>query len=238
MSTTTKPVSRLLNAYEKQLRLQRRSRVVVPFQNQVYLALGAQLKRGLDMAGAATALLALSPLFALTALLIKSEDGGPVYFAQDRVGQDGQIFRFYKFRSMVLNAEALKDSLADLNESQDGVIFKSRRDPRITRIGRVIRRYSIDELPQLWNVLKGDMSLVGPRPPVPREVADYTPEDRKRLDVRPGLTCIWQVSGRSEIPFRQQVQMDQAYILNRSLKLDFLLLLKTVKAVLGGRGAY
>lgn len=238
MSLIHKPVSSLLHDYEKQLQRQRLSRVVLPLQNRVSLSLGSQLKRGLDIAGSLMALMALSPLFAATALLIKLEDGGPVFFAQDRVGQYGQTFRFYKFRSMVLNAEALKDSLADLNESQDGVIFKSRRDPRITRVGRFIRRYSIDELPQLWNVLKGDMSLVGPRPPVPREVADYTPEDRKRLDVRPGLTCIWQVSGRSEIPFRQQVQMDQAYILKRSLKLDFLLLLKTVKAVLGGRGAY
>lgn len=238
MSLIHKPVSSLLFDYEKQLKRQRLSRVVLPLQNRVSLSLSAQLKRGLDITGSLLALMALSPLFAATALLIKVEDGGPVFFAQDRVGQYGQTFRFYKFRSMVLNAEALKDSLADLNESQDGVIFKSRRDPRITRVGRFIRRYSIDELPQLWNVLKGDMSLVGPRPPVPREVADYTPEDRKRLDVRPGLTCIWQVSGRSEIPFRQQVQMDQAYILKRSLKLDFLLLLKTVKAVLGGRGAY
>ncbi len=224
--------------YQKRLNWQRRSRLWLPLQTRFYLGLGAGLKRSFDILGSAAALLALSPLLAATALAIKWEDRGPIFFAQDRVGQYGETFRFYKFRSMVLNAEALKDSLAHLNESGDGVIFKARHDPRITKVGRFIRRFSIDELPQLWNVLKGDMSLVGPRPPVPREVADYTPEDRKRLHVRPGLTCIWQVSGRSEIPFRMQVQMDQEYILKRSLKLDLALLFKTVKAVLSGRGAY
>ncbi|PIQ24148.1 glycosyl transferase [bacterium (Candidatus Blackallbacteria) CG17_big_fil_post_rev_8_21_14_2_50_48_46] len=196
------------------------------------------LKRAIDVLGALAALLMLSPLLIFTALAIWLEDRGPVLFSQERVGQFGRVFQFYKFRSMVRNAEALKDSLTHLNESSDGVIFKARRDPRITRVGRIIRRLSIDELPQLWNVLRGDMSLVGPRPPVPREVQDYRPEDRKRLDIRPGLTCIWQVSGRSEIPFHRQVQMDQDYILRQNLKLDFILLLKTVRAVFSGRGAY
>lgn len=227
-----------LKQLEKNFQQQRWQRRVLPAQARTMHLLGAAFKRSLDVCGAAVALVMLSPLLLLTALAIWLEDRGPVLFAQERVGQYGRVFRFYKFRSMLRNAEALKDSLAHLNESSDGVIFKSRRDPRITRVGRVIRRTSIDELPQLWNVLRGDMSLVGPRPPVPREVADYSPEARKRLDIRPGLTCIWQVSGRSEIPFQRQVQMDQDYILRHSLTLDLTLLLKTVKAVFSGRGAY
>ncbi|MGV3526662.1 MAG: sugar transferase [Candidatus Sericytochromatia bacterium] len=232
------PTERHLQATERHLRSQRLQRRWRPTLWALRQRLSRQFKRALDVLGALTALVLLAPLMLCTALAIWLEDRGPVFFAQERVGEQGRVFRFYKFRSMVRHAEALKDQLAHLNESGDGVIFKSRRDPRITRVGRVIRRFSIDELPQIWNVLRGDMSLVGPRPPVPREVADYTPEDRKRLDVRPGLTCIWQVSGRSEIPFRQQVQMDQDYMLRRSLRLDLLLLCKTVKAVMGGRGAY
>jgi lipopolysaccharide/colanic/teichoic acid biosynthesis glycosyltransferase len=125
-----------------------------------------------------------------------------------------------------------------MNESKDGVIFKMKRDPRITRVGRVIRKFSIDELPQLFNVLIGDMSLVGPRPPLPKEVAQYTLEERKRLHVIPGITCIWQVSGRSDIPFRQQVELDKEYIKSRSLWKDFVILLRTIPAVLTGKGAY
>ncbi len=226
-----------LFAYETELNRARRQRARAPWHKFSQTALSG-LKRLIDIFGASLGLLVLSPLFVLTASLIWLEDRGPILFVQDRVGRNGQLFRFYKFRSMVINAEALKDKLSHLNESSDGVIFKSRRDPRITRVGRVIRRLSIDELPQLWHVLSGEMSLVGPRPPVPREVADYTPEDRKRLHAKPGLTCIWQVSGRSEIPFRQQVVMDQDYIRKQSLSMDLMLLFKTVRAVLGGRGAY
>lgn len=196
------------------------------------------IKRGVDIFGSASGLLLLSPLFALTALAIVIENPGPVFFSQSRVGKDGQHFQFYKFRSMVTHAEALKDQIMNMNESSDGVIFKAKNDPRITRVGRFIRRFSIDELPQLWNVLKGDMSLVGPRPPVPREVALYEPEDFKRLHVTPGITCIWQVSGRSEIPFKQQVQLDQKYIARQSLKEDLSLLFQTISAVFYGRGAY
>jgi len=196
------------------------------------------IKRSLDILGSLGLLLLLAPLLLGVALAIWLEDRGPVLFSQQRVGKGGQPFAFYKFRSMVPHAEALKAELQHLNESGGGVIFKSRQDPRITRVGRWIRRFSIDELPQLYHVLKGEMSLVGPRPPVPAEVALYTPAQRKRLDVTPGLTCIWQVSGRSEIPFQQQVQLDQTYIQRQSLRLDLLLLLRTVKAVLGGRGAY
>jgi len=139
---------------------------------------------------------------------------------------------------MVIGADKMKDDLLEQNESDGGVIFKMKRDPRITRSGRIIRRFSIDELPQLINVIKGDMSLVGPRPPVPREVAEYTLEDRKRLHIKPGITCIWQVSGRSDIPFDKQVELDKQYIRSQSIFTDIIILLKTIPAVLGGKGAY
>jgi lipopolysaccharide/colanic/teichoic acid biosynthesis glycosyltransferase len=148
----------------------------------------------------------------------------------------------YHFRctnsARCIDAEARKAALAKNNEMDGGVIFKMKHDPRITRVGRYIRRASIDELPQLWNVLKGDMSLVGPRPPVPSEVSQYTLSDRRRLEAKPGITCVWQVSGRSDIPFEQQVELDFAYIESQSLWMDIKLLLKTIPAVLLGRGAY
>lgn len=196
------------------------------------------LKRLIDIVGAAVLLVVLSPLFLVVAVLIKLTDGGPVLFWQTRVGQWGREFPFPKFRSMVVNAEELKDKLLAHNEHQDARIFKMKNDPRITWIGRIIRKFSIDELPQLWCVLKGDMSLVGPRPPVPREVAEYTLADRRRLDAKPGLTCIWQVSGRSDIPFDKQVELDVQYIESQSFWLDVKLLLKTIPAVLLGKGAY
>jgi lipopolysaccharide/colanic/teichoic acid biosynthesis glycosyltransferase len=196
------------------------------------------LKRALDIVVSLAMLIALSPLFAMVAICIKLTDGGPVLFWQARVGQWGREFPFPKFRSMVAHAEKLKDALLAQNQHGAGVTFKMKRDPRVTWIGRLIRKLSIDELPQLWCVLKGDMSLVGPRPPVPREVALYTLADRRRLDVTPGLTCIWQVSGRGDIPFPQQVQLDVQYIESQSLWFDVKLLLKTVPAVLLGKGAY
>jgi lipopolysaccharide/colanic/teichoic acid biosynthesis glycosyltransferase len=196
------------------------------------------LKRAMDILLAVAAIIVLSPVFAVLALLIKLTDHGPVLFWQTRVGQYGREFPFPKFRSMVVNAEKLKEALLAQSDHKDGRTFKMKKDPRITWIGRIIRRGSIDELPQLWCVLKGDMSLVGPRPPVPKEVAQYTLADRRRLDVIPGLTCIWQVSGRADIPFPQQVQLDVQYIESRSLWLDVKLLLKTVPAVLTGKGAY
>ena len=195
-------------------------------------------KRLLDILGATVGLLLLSPLFLAVGLAIVVEDGWPVLFAQTRVGQYGRIFKFYKFRSMVRNAEKLKDTLVQQNESGDGVIFKMKRDPRITRVGRFIRRFSIDEMPQFVNVLLGDLALVGPRPPVPREVAEYTLEERKRLHAKPGLTCLWQIQGRSEIPFKEQVRLDLQYIHSQSLWKDIVIMLKTVPAVLFGRGAY
>lgn len=195
------------------------------------------LKRVLDIIGSLAGLALLSPVFAATALLIKIEDRGPAFFRQTRVGRYGTSFEMYKFRSMVTDADKHKDRLLAQNES-DGVTFKMRRDPRITRVGRVIRKLSIDELPQLWNVLKGDMSLVGPRPPVQREVDQYDLDDRVRLDVKPGVTCLWQIGGRSELSFRQQVELDRRYIESQSFWLDIKILLKTVPAVLSGRGAY
>lgn len=196
------------------------------------------LKRAIDMAVATLMFVAFSWLFALVIIAIKLTDRGPALFWQTRVGQYGREFEFPKFRSMVGNAEALKDRLLDQSDHGESITFKMKRDPRITWIGRIIRKLSIDELPQLWSVLKGDMTLVGPRPPVPREVNQYTLGQRRRLDAKPGLTCIWQVSGRSDIPFDQQVQLDVQYIQSQSLWLDFKLLVATVPAVLLGKGAY
>lgn len=196
------------------------------------------MKRLLDLVVSTMALLALLPVFIVTALSIVIENPGPIFFVQIRVGRNGKHFRFYKFRSMVVNADQIKDELAAQNESKDGVIFKMKNDPRITRTGRIIRKFSIDELPQLINVLKGDMSLVGPRPPVPKEVAQYTLEQRKRLHAIPGITGLWQVSGRSDIPFTDQVRLDLQYIQSAGVFNDLRLLLRTVPAVLSGRGAY
>ena len=195
------------------------------------------LKRLIDIAGSAFGLIALSPVFGITALLIKLEDGGPIFFSQQRVGKWGKRFQMYKFRSMIVNADRVKSELMDQNEA-GGVIFKMKRDPRITRVGRVIRKLSIDELPQLYNVLKGDMSLVGPRPSLPKEVAEYTLSDRRRLEAIPGLTCLWQVSGRSNINFEGQVRLDVQYLESQTFWGDIVLLLKTIPAVLMGRGAY
>ena len=196
------------------------------------------VKRVFDMLGSAAGLLALSPLFLAVAAAVKLSSPGPAIFRQTRVGRYGRHFTFYKFRTMRLGAEAQKGPLEPLNESADGVIFKMRNDPRITRVGRFLRRTSLDELPQLWNVFVGDMSLVGPRPPLPDEVAKYTLEDRKRLDVIPGITGIWQISGRSEIPFKEQVRLDNEYILASGLRQDLAILLRTIPAIIGGKGAY
>lgn len=196
------------------------------------------LKKLLDVILSLTLLILLSPVFLVTALIIYLSDPGPVFYTAHRVGLDGAIFGFIKFRSMYVNADKMKDELLEQNESSGGVIFKMKKDPRVTRIGRIIRRFSIDELPQLINVLKGDMSLVGPRPPLPREVAEYTLEDRKRLHVKPGITCLWQIKGRSDIPFDQQVQLDMQYIGSQSIWNDVMILLKTIPAVIGGKGAY
>jgi exopolysaccharide biosynthesis polyprenyl glycosylphosphotransferase len=194
------------------------------------------LKRAIDIGVSATALTLLSPLLITVAALIKFTSRGPLLFRQSRVGQHGRQFNMLKFRSMVVNAEDLKARLLALNE-QEGPIFKMKSDPRITRVGRFIRKYSIDELPQLLNVLRGEMSLVGPRPPIPAEVAKYEAWQRRRLSVRPGLTCVWQVSGRNEISFEEWMYLDMQYIDHWSLQGDLQLLAKTVPVVLTGRGA-
>ncbi len=196
------------------------------------------VKRFIDITGSVVLLVLLMPLLAVTAVLIKLTDFGPVLFWQKRAGRWGREFMMPKFRSMVPNAEDLLPALRGRNDHGCGVLFKMKDDPRITWIGRILRKFSIDEMPQLWSVLKGDMSLVGPRPPVPWEVARYSLSHRRRLDVLPGLTCIWQVSGRSLIPFPKQVEMDVEYIQKRSLWLDIKLLLATIPAVLFQKGAY
>lgn len=201
------------------------------------LGLAHTLKRLFDIVVSFCALLALAPLFAATAVAIRLESKGAIFFGQGRVGFRGRSFKMWKFRSMVPNADQLKDQLLAQNQMQGGITFKMKNDPRVTRVGRFIRRYSIDELPQFWNVFRGDMSVVGPRPPVPREVALYSPEDRQRLLAQPGLTCFWQVGGRSDIDFAGQVRLDVAYIQSSSVWVDFKLLFLTIPAVLLGKGA-
>ena len=194
-------------------------------------------KRALDITVAAALLVLAAPLMLLIALAIKLDSPGPVIFRQRRVGKDGRPFTFYKFRGMVADAEARLHEVAHLNEV-DGPIFKSRRDPRVTRVGRVLRRTSLDELPQLWNVLRGDMSLVGPRPPLPTEVTRYEPWQRDRLLVPGGITGLWQVSGRNLLGFEDMVRLDLEYITRWSLWLDLRILLRTILVVLTARGAY
>jgi exopolysaccharide biosynthesis polyprenyl glycosylphosphotransferase len=195
------------------------------------------VKRWMDLLGAGLLLLLLAPVFFGIALIIKFTSRGPVLFVQRRVGKHGRLFDLYKFRSMKPGAERELEMLKAQNE-MTGPVFKMKNDPRVTRIGRILRRYSIDELPQLWNVLKGDMSLVGPRPPVPGEVSLYNRKDRRRLSMRPGITCSWQVKGRNDIPdFETWVEMDLEYIDNWSLGRDFVLLAQTIPAVFSGSGA-
>ena len=196
-------------------------------------------KRGIDIVGSVIAIVLLTPLVLVVAILIKIEDRGPVFFKQLRHGLHGKTFHCWKIRSMVVNADALKRKLQSENKhGEDGITFKMKRDPRITRVGRWIRKLSIDELPQFWSVLKGDMTLVGPRPPVQSEVANYDAFQLRRLTAKPGLTCLWQIGGRSDIPFEGQVRLDLKYIHSQSLWEDIKILLKTVPAVVFGRGAY
>lgn len=196
------------------------------------------LKRAVDILGAGVGLVVFSPVMAAIAACIKLTDNGPIFYIAPRVGKWGREFPFPKFRSMVVDAERLKAKLAAQNDHGESVTFKMKRDPRVTWIGRIIRKTSLDELPQLWCVLIGEMSLVGPRPPIPAEVERYSLAERRRLDVTPGLTCIWQVRGRGDIPFDQQVLLDVEYIESQSLWLDLKLIAQTVPAVLLGKGAY
>jgi lipopolysaccharide/colanic/teichoic acid biosynthesis glycosyltransferase len=195
-------------------------------------------KRTFDVAFGVALLVLSSPVLFFIALAIKLTDGGPVLYWQERVGLWGQVFAFPKFRSMMVGADDIVDTLAEHNHHGASITFKIKRDPRVTWIGRLIRRFSLDEFPQLWCVLRGQMSLVGPRPALPREVSYYTQEHRRRLGVRPGLTCIWQVSGRADVPFERQVQMDVEYVESHSFWLDLKLVASTVPAVITGRGAY
>lgn len=195
------------------------------------------LKRVLDVAVSGAALLLAAPIMLATAIAIKIDSPGPVFFQQTRVGRYGRAFACFKFRSMYVDAEQRKAELLAQNEA-DGPVFKIKHDPRITRVGRVIRKLSIDELPQLLNVLRGEMSLVGPRPPVPKEVAAYEFDQRRRLDAVPGITGLQQVSGRSDLDFKTWVELDLQYIADQSFWSDVKILVKTVPAVLLGRGAY
>ncbi len=198
-----------------------------------YLAM--QVKTILDFSISLLVILLASPIFVLISVLIKLTDGGDVFFKQKRVGLRGRKFFAYKFRTMVVNAEALKHELMDDNE-MDGPVFKMKNDPRITKIGRFLRKTSLDELPQFFNVLMGDMAIVGPRPPVPQEVQQYERWQLRRLSMKPGITCTWQVSGRNEIPFEEWMKMDLEYIDNWSLKLDFVIFLKTIRTMIKANG--
>lgn len=195
------------------------------------------LKRFMDILLAGAALIMLAPIVGLIIVAIKLDSKGPIYFSQTRVGRGGRLFRLHKFRTMVTNAEALKQTLLEKNES-DGPVFKIRNDPRVTRVGRFLRKTSLDELPQLWNVLIGDMSLVGPRPALPSEVIHWEKWQCRRLVVEQGCTCIWQVSGRSNVSFKEWMRMDMEYVYNWSLWLDIKLIFLTVWVMLTGRGAY
>ncbi|MEH7367685.1 sugar transferase, partial [Priestia megaterium] len=207
---------------------------VVPNNKPMYLF----TKRSMDVIGSVFGLIVLSLVFVIVGVLIKIEDPrGSIFFSQKRIGHNGKEFNMYKFRSMVSDAEEKLSALLKYNETT-GAMFKMKNDPRVTRIGQFIRKTSIDELPQLWNVLKGDMSLVGPRPPLPREVSMYTKHDKQRLLVKPGCTGLWQVNGRSSLGFEEMVNLDIQYIQKRNVFFDFKIILKTILLVFGNKDAY
>lgn len=203
-------------------------------KDQLYIV----MKRITDIGGSLFGLFILFPLFVLIAIIIKIEDPkGPIFFKQLRVGKHEKTFYMYKFRSMVYNAEEMLDQLLSQNEVS-GAMFKMKNDPRVTKIGRFIRKTSLDELPQLWNVLKGEMSMVGPRPPLPREVAEYSQYDKQRLRVTPGCTGLWQVSGRNSVGFEEMVELDLEYIRNQRYWYDIRIILKTVRLLFGAKDAF
>ena len=195
------------------------------------------IKRLIDITCSFVGILVLSPLFIIIAIIVKFTSKGPIFFSQKRVGRNGKEFDMYKFRSMVVNAEELKEKLAAQNE-MSGPMFKMKDDPRVTKVGKFIRKTSLDELPQLWNVLKGDMSLVGPRPSLPKEVAQFEDWMYKRLEVKPGLTCYWQVSGRNNIDFEDWMKLDVKYVKERNLWIDIKLICKTVFVLFGDKNAH
>lgn len=218
---------------ENSLRKLREDERIQPKEGPVYLF----FKRAMDIIGSLCGIILLSPLLIIVALAIKIEDPkGSVFFSQKRCGKDNKLFPMYKFRSMVSNAEELLEELMEHNE-MDGPVFKIKEDPRITRVGKFIRKTSIDELPQLFNILRGDMSIVGPRPAIPHEVAEYSDYHKQRLLVKPGLTCIWQVSGRNSIGFDEWMEMDLEYIEKRNLWMDIKLIFKTVGVLFGDEHA-
>jgi lipopolysaccharide/colanic/teichoic acid biosynthesis glycosyltransferase len=200
---------------------------------------GPSVRRAIDVIASGLALVLAMPLFLFVAIAIKLTSRGPIFYCQERIGKSGRPFPLWKFRTMIVNADAMKTALATGRpESTDGIRFKLRKDPRITSVGSMLRKFSIDELPQLLNIFRGDMTLVGPRPPVRREVALYDPRALRRLEVVPGLTCLWQVRGRSELSFEEQVRLDIEYIDSVRPVQEIKILLQTVPAVLSGRGAY
>lgn len=194
------------------------------------------LKRLIDLLGSVIGLIVLSPIILIVSLLIKFESKGPVIFSQDRIGKDGKVFKMYKFRSMVVNAEELKEKLKEQNE-MSGPMFKMKEDPRVTKVGKFIRKTSIDELPQLINILRGDMSLVGPRPSLPKEVEQFEGWMMERLEVKPGLTCYWQVYGRNNIDFEDWMRLDIKYVRERNTLIDIKLIFKTVFVLFGDENA-
>jgi lipopolysaccharide/colanic/teichoic acid biosynthesis glycosyltransferase len=194
-------------------------------------------KRTFDLAVGIFVFGLVIPIFPLIALMIKLDSPGPVFYRQERVGRGGRLFRFYKFRSMYREADRRLPELQERNE-QDGPVFKIKADPRITPVGQFLRRSSMDEIPQIINVLRGEMSIVGPRPPLPVEVARYQPWHRRRLEVKPGITCLWQIAGRSHIGFDEWMRLDMEYLRTRSLRTDAMIFLKTLPAVMARRGAY
>lgn len=195
------------------------------------------LKRLFDIVLSVIAIIFLAPLFLVVAVAIKLDSKGGVLYTQPRVTKNGKVFKMYKFRSMCANADEYLKDLQHLNE-KDGPVFKIVNDPRVTRVGRFIRKTSIDELPQLFNILKGEMTIVGPRPPLVTEVEQYTPQQKQRLTVKTGLTCYWQISGRSELTFDEWVNLDIKYIQEQNLRTDLNIIVKTIPVVLTGRGAY
>lgn len=195
-----------------------------------------KIKRFFDICLSSAALLVLSPLLLVIAILIYLEDKGPVIYSQTRIGKDGRAFKLYKFRSMCVDADEKLKDLQELNE-RDGPVFKIKNDPRVTKVGKFIRKTCIDELPQLVNIIKGDMSIVGPRPPLPNEVEQYNSYQKQRLLVVPGLTCYWQIQKGEETTFDEWVELDLKYIKERSILLDFRLILLTFKVILSGKGA-
>ena len=226
------------NLYLKLSEFYRLSSLVGTFFDLLRVQFYPKIKRLLDIIISALLLILLMPIFLITSICIKCTDFGPILYWQKRIGYKGKLFNFPKFRSMIMNADSKKQAIAHKSHHQSSITFKMKNDPRVTWIGKYIRKLSIDEFPQFYSVLIGDMTLIGPRPCLPKEAAKYTLTERQRLESQPGLSCIWQISGRADIPFDQQFLMDIDYINNRSLSLDFKILVLTIPAVVFGKGAY